>query len=224
MASLAARNNPVWLLAGLMGIFLTSYYAFRVIFVILFPESMEDMQREERGGAQHNGPSYWVMAWPLIILAGIAALLGFFQAPLEGFLLDHFPARGRIGGEHGWLMYVTVALAFSGVGLAWLEFGRKGSAKVGFIERVPALRALFAERWYLDHFYRRFVVYVIDGFFSRLSTRNDQQIIDGGIDGFCRFTVGSGRVLSFLQSGLLRYNLIFVFAVLAVVVLYFFLA
>jgi NADH-quinone oxidoreductase subunit L len=66
------------------------------------------------------------------------------------------------------------------------------------------------------------VIHVIDGFFSKLSTRNDQRVIDGGIDGFCRLTVGSGRVLSFLQSGVLRYNLFLIFAALAVVALYFF--
>ncbi len=132
------------------------------------------------------------------------------------------PGRGVVGGENHWHLYLTVGLAFFGVGMAWFEFGRKDSAQVGFVERIPGLKVLFAERWYLDHFYRSFVRHVIDGFFSKLSARNDQQIIDGGIDGFCRFTVGSGRVLSFLQSGLLRHNLFFVFAVLAVVALYFF--
>ena len=116
---------------------------------------------------------------------------------------------------------MTVGLALSGVVLAWFEFGRKGSVQVGFVERIPPLKALFEERWYLDHFYRRFLIHVIDGFFSKLSARNDQRVIDGGIDGFCRFTVHSGRVLSFLQSGVLRYNLILIFAVLAILSLYF---
>ena len=47
-------------------------------------------------------------------------------------------------------------------------------------------------------------------------------MIDGGIDGICRATVGGGRVLSFLQSGMLQYNLMVMFAVLALVALYFF--
>lgn len=148
-------------------------------------------------------------------------ILGFFQSSLEDFLVGHSVSEGHRGGQHGWLLFVTMGLSLCGVGLAWLEFGRRGSPQVGFLERIPRLKGLFAERWYLDHVYGRFVHDVIDGFFSKLSTRNDQQIIDGGIDGLSRFTLGSGRVLSFLQSGLLRHNLFFVFAVIAVVALYF---
>ena len=108
------------------------------------------------------------------------------------------------------------------LGLAWVDSGRKGSPPLGFVDRVPALRALFAERWYLDHVYRRIVDQVVDRFFSNLCARNDRKVIDGSIDGFCKFTVGSGRVLSLLQSGLLRNNLMLMFAVLALVALFFF--
>jgi len=222
MASLAAMDNPVWLFAGLLGAFLTAYYAFRLVFIILFPKRMEKSPVEGQGADKNSGAGYWVMAWPLIILAGITVIFGFFQDALGGFLVGHSATGSHHGGEQGWLVYVTVGLALFGVVLAWVEFGRKGSAQVGFVERIPPLKALFAERWYLDHFYRRFVIHVIDGFFSKLSARNDQQVIDGGIDGFCRLTVGGGRVLSFLQSGVLRYNLFLIFAVLAVVALYFF--
>jgi NADH-quinone oxidoreductase subunit L len=222
MASLAAMDNPIWLIAGLLGAFLTAYYAFRLVFIILFPQRIGKAPHEGQGADKHNGVGYWVMAWPLIILAGITVIFGFFQDALGGFLVGYSATGSHHGGEQGWLLYVTVGLALVGVVLAWFEFGRKGSGQVGFVERIPPLKALFAERWYLDHFYRRFVIHVIDGFFSKLSTRNDQRVIDGGIDGFCRLTVGSGRVLSFLQSGVLRYNLFLIFAALAVVALYFF--
>ena len=119
-------------------------------------------------------------------------------------------------------MFVSMAFVIFGVILAWFEFGRKEAEQVGFVERIAALRALFAERWYLDHFYRWFVTNVIYKIFANLSARNDRQVIDGGIDGFCRFTVDSGRMLSHLQSGRLRYNLMVTFAVLALVALYFF--
>ena len=162
------------------------------------------------------------MAWPLIILASITLVLGFFQTPLENFLVGHHGGGAAHGGHHAWLLYVAVGLALSGVGLAWLEFGRKGAAKVGFIEKVEPISALFANRWYIDHFYRRFLDYFIYGTVSNLFTRNDRRVIDGGIDGVCRATVGSGWALSFLQSGMLQYNLMVMFAVLALVALYFF--
>ncbi len=228
MGGLAGLPNPIWLWAGLLGAFLTAYYSFRLIFAILFPKEIEEVHHGEHGGHghgedHHHAGLYWVMAWPLIILAAVTLVLGFFQTPLENFLVGHHGgAEGHGGGHHAWLLYVAVGLALSGVGLAWLEFGRKGSSQVGFVERLEPVKTLFAERWYIDHFYRLFLDYVIYGFFSNLFTRNDRQVIDGGIDGICRATVGGGRVLSFLQSGMLQYNLMVMFAVLALVALYFF--
>lgn len=236
MGALAGKHNPIWLVAGLLGAFLTAYYSFRLIFVILFPRRIDKVHHEEHGGhgaghdaAHHHAGLYWVMAWPLIILAGITLVLGFFQAPLESFLAGggHGGAGGHGhggGAHHAWLLYVAVGLALSGVVLAWIEFGRRGAVQVGFVERVPALSRLFAQRWYMDHFYRRFLDYVIYGIFSNLFTRNDRRIIDGGIDGICRGTVGGSRLLAYLQSGMLQYNLMVMFAIVALVGLYFFFA
>ena len=228
MGGLAELPNPIWLWAGLLGAFLTAYYSFRLIFAILFPKKIEEVHHAEHGGHghgedHHHAGLYWVMAWPLIILAAVTLVLGFFQTPLENFLVGHHGgAEGHGGGHHAWLLYVAVGLALSGVALAWLEFGRKGASQVGFVERLEPVKTLFAERWYIDHFYRLFLDYVIYGIFSNLFTRNDRQVIDGGIDGLCRATVGGGRMLSFLQSGMLQYNLMVMFAVLALVALYFF--
>jgi len=227
MGALGALHNPAWLGAGLLGAFLTAYYAFRLIFIILFPGNMEEEGPDGDGShgagdhaGSHHAAIYWVMAWPLIILGGITVLLGFFERPLEDFLAGPQATAG--GGHHAWLLYTAVGLALAGVGLAWMEFGRKGAARIGFVERVPPLKRLFAERWYIDHFYRRFLDYVIYGTFSSLFTRNDRQVIDGAIDGIGRGTVEIGRMLSFLQSGMLQRNLLVMFAALAFVAIYFF--
>ena len=229
MGGLAGLHNPVWLWAGLLGAFLTAYYSFRLIFSILFPKKIEVIHHAEHGGhghgheaGHHHAGVYWAMAWPLIILATITLVLGLFHTQLENFLVGHHGGAEAHGGHHAWLLYVAVGLALSGVGLAWLEFGRKGASQVGFVEKIEPVCALFANRWYIDHFYRLFLDYFIYGTVSNLFTRNDRRVIDGGIDGICRATVGSGWALSFLQSGMLQYNLMVMFAVLALVALYFF--
>jgi NADH-quinone oxidoreductase subunit L len=230
MGGLAELHNPIWLWGGLLGAFLTAYYTFRLIFSILFPRRIEHLHHVEHGGhaaghdaGHHHAGIYWVMAWPLIILAAITVILGFFHTPLHHFLMgNHGAGAAHAGGHHAWLLYVAVGLALSGVALAWLEFGRKGASRIGFVERMEPLRILFANRWYIDHFYRAFLDYFIYGLVSNLFTRNDRRVIDGGIDGLCRATVGSGWALSFLQSGMLQYNLMVMFAVLALVALYFF--
>jgi NADH-quinone oxidoreductase subunit L len=226
MGVLAGRHNPIWLAAGLLGAFLTAYYSFRLIFIILRPNPAEKAHAKAHGGhgnGHHAAGLYWVMAGPLIILGAVTLALGFFQGPLEAFLAGtHAVSESHGAGHHAGLLYAAVGLALAGTGLAWLEFGRKGAAQMGFVERLPALRALFANRWYLDHLYRRLLDYVIYGTFSNLFTRNDRRVIDGAIDGMCRATIGSGRLLSFVQSGMLQYNLMVMFAALALVALGFY--
>ena len=158
------------------------------------------------------------MAGPLIILAVIISVLGFFETPLKGFLLG----RTSVADPRDWVTYGSLGLVVFALALAWFEFGRPDSKQIGFVERIPALRNFFAERWYLDHLYRIFLEVVIYRTFANLFTRNERQVMDGGIDGFCKFTKGSGRVVSYLQSGSLRYNLLVSFTVLGLVALYFF--
>jgi NADH-quinone oxidoreductase subunit L len=84
LAALADLKNPIWLVAGLLGAFLTAYYTFRLIFIILRPEAIQD---ESGPGSDHDHGhgGYWSMAWPLVILATVTVVLGFFQGALEAF-------------------------------------------------------------------------------------------------------------------------------------------
>jgi len=215
LTGLADLSNPLWLTAGLLGVFLTSYYAFRVVFILLSP------RREDKKEPSHQGVGvhYWGMGGPLIILAGWTVVLGFLETPLRVFLSAGTAAHPE--AAHAWLPYFSVALAASGVGMAWFEFGRRAAAQVGFVERIGPLRELFAQRWYLDHLYRGFVAVVIDRVLSRTCARNEEKVINDGIDGFCGITLRSGRLFSLLQSGKLRYNLAVMFGAFSLVALYF---
>jgi NADH-quinone oxidoreductase subunit L len=238
MGVLAGHPNKIWLLAGLLGALMTAYYSFRLIFMILFPreqthgaEAHGSHGHDDHGHEEgHHGATFWAMAWPVMILAGITLVLGFFQKELEHFLLGagpvlHGEAAHGEGAGHGLGHYVlllsAVSLALGGIVWAWFEFGRKKATQEGFLRRYPRVEALFANRWYMDHFYRWLVDYVVYCGFTNLFTRNDRRVIDGGIDGICRFTVGSGRVASFLQSGMLQYNLVLMVAGAGALVLFF---
>lgn len=177
------------------------------------------------GHEEGHGNVFWYMAWPLIILTTITLVLGFFQHSLEGFLLGH--AADAHGGEAGHgaghyaLLIAAVSMGLAGIAWAYYEFGRKGASQDGFLARLPKTQALFANRWYIDRFLRRFLDGAIYGGLTNVFTRNDRRVIDGGIDGFCLFTIGSGRLFSFLQSGMLQYNLLVMVAMVGLVVLYF---
>ena len=206
MSALAALDNPIWLSAGLLGVFLTAYYTFRMVFILLFPPRLSESEGHEEG-------SYWVMAGPILVLAGVTVVLGFFLPALRKFLQ---PLEGVAVSEARWvgLLPFTLGTALFGVLLSWFEFGRRGATQVGFVERIPPLRDLFANRWYIDEFYLWVVRVVVDRFLSRLSERNESRVINEGIDRFCGLTLEGGRATTRLQSGILRYNLLFMLGVL----------
>jgi NADH-quinone oxidoreductase subunit L len=219
LGALADLDNPVWLAAGLLGAFLTAYYTFRLIFIIVFPK---ESGTEPQSGHDHDHGGYWVMGWPLIILAVVTVVLGFFQGSLETFFKGQQGIPATHVGHYVWLPFVAIGSALGGVVLAWLEFGRQGADQVGFVEKIVPLNHLFAERWYIDRFYRRFMDIFIYGVVSNLFTQNDNKIIDGGIDGLGKATVETGRFVSFLHLGMVQYRLLTIFVVLVLLGLYFF--
>ncbi len=242
---LAGHSNRIWLLAGLLGALMTAYYSFRLIFFMLFPkggiETHEGHEDAGHGGhaESHRAYIFWSMAVPVMILAGLTLVLGFSQDTLQNFLVGK--STGGINGAHAvaaeagnahgaseghspghyMVLVSAVSVALAGIAWAWIEFGRRKATQEGFLRSLPRVEELFARRWYLDAFLRKFLDTVIYSGVTSLFTRNDRRIIDGGIDGMCNFTVESGRLLSYLQSGMLQHNLLVMIGAVALVVLYF---
>jgi len=221
LAALADLKNPMWLAAGLLGAFLTAYYSFRLIFIILFPRESSS-EPDSDHGHNHGSSGYWVMGWPLIILAVVTVLLGFFQGALDNFLKGQQFVQTAHYGPHAWLPFVALGSAVFGIVLAWFEFGRRSADQVGFVEKIEPLNHLFSERWYIDRFYRRFLDIIIYGTISNLLTKNDEKVIDGGLDGLSKGTVATGRLVSFLHLGMVQYRILVIFVVTVLLALYFF--
>jgi len=232
LGALAHLDNKLWLALGLFGAFLTAYYSFRVIFVMLFPKDPEAYRHvpghiveeeahghghddDAHGHGEHHGP-YWPMAVPLLILAGFTLSLGFCQGYLEKYLLG----ESHPHAIDYFLLVAAVSCALGGIAAAWLDWGCKGAKCVGFISRVPALENFFIQKWYMDHFWRWFLNRFIYGMFSKWFTYNDRRVVDGGVDAVAFSTIGSGRLLSFIQTAFLQYNLLFMVLVLAGVGIY----
>jgi NADH-quinone oxidoreductase subunit L len=231
LAKLTALDNPMWLIFALTGVFLTAYYTFRLIFIILFPKPdisaagsiQEAGEKAERHETKPH-PTRQVLAVPLILLAVITLVLGFFERPIERFLSVSVPESAISAGmHHSWVALIALGLSVAGVLLALMEFGLPKARQVGFAERVPFVYNLFSRRWYIDHFYRLFLDYVIYRGVANICTQNDKKVIDGSIDSFCGGIVESSRILSFLHTGMIQYRLIVVFATLFFLSLYLFL-
>jgi NADH-quinone oxidoreductase subunit L len=219
---LAKNGNPLWLWIGLLGVFLTAYYAFRPIFVMLFPRNPELRIEDEKPPSSNTNAqrqeksAYAAMSLPLIVLAAFTLLLGFLGVPLQDAL-----GGGGYDEEKRqvWVAYASLALALFGVALAWFEFGRRASPRNGFFEKSVPLRTLFGNRWYLDHLYGLLLRQVVYRILAKGSAGGDRRVIDGAIDAFCQYTVDGGSILSRLQSGLVRHNFVFVFMAITLVIL-----
>jgi NADH-quinone oxidoreductase subunit L len=243
LGTLAGQPSKVWLYAGLVGAFLTAYYSFRLIFFILLPkggveEHHPDPHAHEHS-EEHHGGVFWAMAVPVMILAAVTIVLGyFFEHPIESFISGHggaghaaqvLPVQ-HIAGEghstaggigHELLLILGVSAGLLGIVFAWFEFGRKGASREGFLSFFPAVWKLFDRRWFLDAFFRKTLDRFVYGGLTKIFTMNDRRMIDGGIDGICYFTEAGGRLFSFLQSGMLQYNLLIMTLAAGAAILYF---
>jgi NADH-quinone oxidoreductase subunit L len=230
LGTLAHLDNKLWLFLGLFGAFLTAYYSFRVIFVMLFPKKPEayskvpghivPVEDEAHGGHGHGHDEShgvpWSMAFPLIVLAGFTLVLGFCEGYLQKLLLGEVHHHAM----NYFLLVSAVSCAVGGIAVAWVDWGKKDAKCVGFISKMPALQNFFIQKWYMDHFWRWFLNRIIYGTFSTIFTYNDRRVVDGGVDAVAFSTVGSGRILSFIQTAFLQYNLLFMVLVLAGVGIY----
>lgn len=229
MADLAHLSSPVWFTAALLGVFLTAYYTFRLVFVMFFPpEANQDrppaLEPNPPHETEHHDLSYRVMAGPLVVLALLTAVMGFLEHPIQAFLGGQTAAAVHQEGHSVWVTLVPLLTALFGVGLAWFEFGRSKASRVGFVERVPFVHNLFAERWYLDRFYGFLLEKVVDKGLSRLCFQSDNKLIDGSIDGMSEGAVKSGRILAILHTEGIQSRLLVTFAVIVFLSLYFFLS
>jgi len=226
LAALAGLGNPIWLAAGLLGAFLTTYYAFRLIFVILRPAASVPPDAADaaadHGHAGRRGATA-AMVGPLLVLALLAFVLGWLHAPLSSFLYGGAALpEGGAGGHHAWLPYATLGLASLALLMTWIEFGRRGARQVGLVERLPALARFLAERWYLDRFYSWLVHRVVDGWVSGTCNAGDRKVIDGLVDGMGRGVVASGESVAKLHQAAVQSRLAVMLAVVLLLSLAFF--
>ena len=223
MGSLAGLPTSGWLAVAILGAFLTAYYTFRLVFIMLFPRDTATPGTDTVHSAEADSPGhYGVMAVPLILLAVVTLSLGWFHGALASYLAG--PATGA--GEHAGgaaLLVTALGCAGGGVFLAWFEFGRKRAPQIGMAERIPAVRNLFQERWYLDRCYRWALDHLIYKGLARICALNDQRVIDPVIDGLGNSAVGSGRRLADWHQGMLQFKLLVIFAVLVFLGLNYFL-
>jgi NADH-quinone oxidoreductase subunit L len=220
-----AEGGATWVVVALayLGAGLTAYYSFRMVFLTLVPaRGPEAAAPAGVGAAAHGGPpapahrasaGEWAMGATVVALAVLTLVLGYLGPWFAARLSPHEPVPPLVAIGVGPLVALT--LVALGVLVAWYEFGRRGAARVGFAERVPALARFFGDNWYLDRLYRATVIRWATAL-SRAAHWNDENVVNGATDGVANGTVGGGRLLSLVQSGYVQAYLAVAAAMIAV--------
>lgn len=201
---LSALHGPgllVFKVCALAAAFLTAYYTTRMALLLVAPNTASAAREDEPAGAQHahghhhHGPAEpWVIRGPLLLLAALALVSGYFGEQIGGMLAEH-PHHAAIAE-----MMPAIVIALAGVGLAWFEFGRRGASQLGFVERMPALLDLFRNRWYLDAIYKATFVRFSEAV-AALCFTTETRGLDTAADGVAYTTAGAGSTVARSHAG-----------------------
>ncbi len=183
----AFRNGHevVWFVAILTAL-LTAFYMTRAVWLTFLGEY--------RGhGHPHESPA--VMTGPLVILAGLSAVAGFFGAP---FIEGGFRTLVERGGE-AHVVEFDFALAALSVGLAVVGILLGTALYRTYRPRDPLTRlgpvyTLLERKYFLDDVYLRGIVRPIQYPIARFVNWTNQRILDGLVNGSAWLTrrFGSG--------------------------------
>jgi NADH-quinone oxidoreductase subunit L len=206
----AQRQYFVWAL-GLMGAILTAFYMFRLIFLTFFGE-----ERLEEHAKKHLHESPRVMTTPLVILAFFSVVAGYIGLPvvfgeklnwfgqfLEPVIKPAHEARLGMGTEWG-LILISVAVALLGIYIAYMFYLRNPQAPHNLVSRFPGIYKLLYNKYYVDEIYNAtFVRPLVRG--SEIVYDNfDLKVIDGAVNGSGSVANFSGKILGYLQSGIIK--------------------
>lgn len=187
---------------GVVTAFLTSFYTFRMLFIVFHgePHPHPNLSLEGEGikasvltGELLKPPT--IMITTLLPLALLALLGGLLDLPqysgtkghLSKFLssVPGFQAAPHISHAVEIMLQISAAVvSLSGLWLAWIRYNGKNRVKALAAEKAGSpLRDFFENGWYLDYFYRQIFVrpFILA---SELLLKKGEE---AGIQGFFRF-------------------------------------
>ncbi|SFL09855.1 NADH-quinone oxidoreductase subunit L [Halogranum rubrum] len=209
---------------GLLAVFFTGFYTFRMVFLTFHGESRSDTARNPHGVG-------WNVKGPLAVLGVLAVVAGFVNmvpvAKLTGAEIEflhkwlehgpagltsehytelthefaHYTAGTLAGGELGTALIsggVSLALALAGVGLAHVLYNVPEPTE--HTDKLGGIKTLLYNNYYQDEYQ----VWLATGLtlpVSRAADKFDQGVVDGVVNGVSSVSLFSGSRVKQLQTG-----------------------
>jgi NADH-quinone oxidoreductase subunit L len=182
-------GNPILWAAGIAGVFLTSLYTFRLIFLVFFGQPGSEVSRR---------PGF-SMKLPVWILAVFSIAAGFPEKSITNFLAKALPGISDTG--HGLITEtgsgVLAGLTFAaGLLLAWFLYLRPVRQP-----STTALQRFWFSGWGFDWIYERLFVRLV----VWISYVNKDDIVDSFYDRVADMTGLAYRAMSATQTGKIRW-------------------
>src|SRR5512138_3209973 len=199
-ASPRGGSPLLWAVAAATAL-MTAFYMFRLLWLAFLTPS-----RMEAKVAAHVHESPWSMTGVLVLLAALSALGGFIAVP--HFLETQLPLPEIDASRHATeslLLWVSVALAAAGLGLAALLYAGRGERADRIAARWATPHRWLSAKYYIDELYERVLdrplVWISDRVFLRLS---DRVLIDGTLHALAALGRFGAALFGRLQSGSLQ--------------------
>jgi len=235
LSSAFESHEPLGKVFWAIGLFtagLTALYMFRIVSLTFFGTFRGTSEQEHH---LHEAPRS--MTGPIIVLAILATVGGWVGLPAvfgeNANLFARFlspivtPIAGRELAHEGlphaveWLlMAVSVAVAASGLYLAWVWWGKgEGRVPARLAATYPRFYALLVDKWRVDELYAFLFVRPFEWLARVLWKVVDVLIIDGILNATAFMVELTGDFLRFLQTGNVRnYALTFLLGLVALLV------
>ncbi|PSP70741.1 NADH-quinone oxidoreductase subunit L [Halobacteriales archaeon QH_6_68_27] len=205
---------------GLLAVFFTAFYTFRMVFLTFHGDARTDTARDPE-------PVRWNVKFPLAVLGIGAATVGFINmvpvAELTGaeieFLHDwlaHGGIEATTTETYSELLHdvagieaaelgalgpgaVSLALALAGVGTAWTLYNVPDPVEQ--TDKLGGLKTLLVHNYYQDE-YQVWLAQGVTVPLARAADKFDQGVVDGVVNGVSSVSLFTGSRFRRIQSGL----------------------
>jgi NADH-quinone oxidoreductase subunit L len=190
----------LWAMAALTAL-MTAFYMFRLLWLTFMGASRMSHEVEH-----HVHESPLSMTGVLMLLALLSAGGGYIAIP--HFLEPQIPLPPiveRLEHYEHTLLYVSIVLAFTGLGLAAFMFGGPASRPERIKQALLPVHRLLSGKYFVDELYERVIVKPLAWFSDVVLLRgSDQMLLDGSLNGLALLAQRTAGLLGRVQTGSLH--------------------